>query len=73
MDLTVNLALSYRDLKHPTTRQNFEDTPGQIPKLILTLRLTLLFHFACYDCAIFQHQFTLWIKKTLNLQKLDTF
>ena len=73
MDLTVNLAPSYRDLKDPTTRQNFEDTPGQIPKLILTLRLTLLFHFACYDCAIFQHQFTLWIKKTLNLQKLDTF
>ena len=38
MDLTVNLAPSYRDLKDPTTHQNFEDTPGQIPKLILTLR-----------------------------------
>ena len=38
MDLTVNLAPSYRDLKDPTTRQNFDDTPGQIPKLILTLR-----------------------------------
>ena len=24
----------------PTGRQNFGDTPGQIPKLILTLRLT---------------------------------
>ena len=38
MDLRVNLAPSYRDLKDPTTRQNFDDTPGQIPKLILTLR-----------------------------------
>ena len=39
MDLSFNLAPSYRDLKDPTSRQNFEDTPGQIPKLILTLRL----------------------------------
>ena len=39
MDLTFNLTPSYRDLKDPTTRQNFDDTPGQIPKLILTLRL----------------------------------
>ena len=38
MDLTLNLAPSYRDLKDPTTRHNFDDTPGQIPKLILTLR-----------------------------------
>ena len=38
MDLSFNLAPSYRDLKDPTSRQNFEDTPGQIPKLILTLR-----------------------------------
>ena len=38
-DLSFNLAPSYRDLKDPTSRQNFEDTPGQIPKLILTLRL----------------------------------
>ena len=36
-DLSFNLAPSYRDLKDPTSRQNFEDTPGQIPKLILTL------------------------------------
>ena len=41
MDLSFNLAPSYRDLKDPTTRQNFEDTPGQIPKLILTLRLKI--------------------------------
>ena len=40
MDLSFNLAPSYRDLKDPTSRQNFEDTPGQIPKLILTLRPT---------------------------------
>ena len=41
MDLSFNLAPSYRDLKDPTSRQNFEDTPGQIPKLILTLRHNL--------------------------------
>ena len=41
-DLSFNLAPSYRDLKDPTTRQNFDDTPGQIPKLILTLRLKQL-------------------------------
>ena len=29
---------SNRDLKDPTRRHNFDDTPGQIPKLILTLR-----------------------------------
>ena len=38
MDLSFNLAPSYRDLKDPTTRPNFDDTPGQIPKRILTLR-----------------------------------
>ena len=38
-DLSFNLAPSYRDLKDPSSRQNFEDTPGQIPKFILTLRL----------------------------------
>ena len=38
MDLSFNLAPSYRDLKDPTSIQNFNDTPGQIPKLILTLR-----------------------------------
>ena len=37
-DLSFNLAPRYRDLKDPTSRQNFDDTPGQIPKLILTLR-----------------------------------
>ena len=29
MDLTVNLAPSNRDLKDPTTRQNFDDTVEQ--------------------------------------------
>ena len=38
MDLRFNLAPSYRDLKDPRSLQNFDDTPGQIPKLILTLR-----------------------------------
>ena len=36
-DLSVDLALSDRNLKHPTSRQNFGDAPGQTPKLILTL------------------------------------
>ena len=44
MDLSFNMALSYRDLKDPTSRQNFEDTHGQIPKLILTLRLNLYYY-----------------------------
>ena len=35
---SFNLAPSYRYLKDPTSCQNFEDTPGQIPKPILTLR-----------------------------------
>ena len=36
-DLSVVLAPSDRNLKHPTSRQNFGDGPGQTPKLILTL------------------------------------
>ena len=48
MDLTVNLAPSYRDLKDPTTRQNFEDTVEQ--KRVIDLR-------ACH----IQHIF-LWVK-----------
>ena len=38
MDKSFVLAPIYRDLKHPTGRPNFYDTPGHIPKLILTLR-----------------------------------
>ena len=37
MDLSFNLAQNYGYLKDPTSRQNFDDIPGQIPKLILTL------------------------------------
>ena len=36
MDLTVNLAPSYRDLKDPTARQNFDDTVEQ--KRVIDLR-----------------------------------
>ena len=36
MDLTVNLAPTYRDLKDPTTRQNFDDTVEQ--KRVIDLR-----------------------------------
>ena len=36
MDLSFNLAPSYRDLKDPTTRQNFDDTVEQ--KRVIDLR-----------------------------------
>ena len=36
MDLTFNLAPSYRDLKDPTSRQNFEDMVEQ--KRVIDLR-----------------------------------
>ena len=36
-DLSFDLAPSDQNLKHPTSRQNFGDGPGQTPKLILTL------------------------------------
>ena len=36
MDLTFNLAPSYRDLKDPTSRQNFYDTVEQ--KRVIDLR-----------------------------------
>ena len=49
MDLSFNLALSYRYLKDPTSSQNFEDTLGQIPKLILTLRRILLRKYQISD------------------------
>ena len=38
--LSLVLPPSDRNLKHPTSRQNFGDAPGQTPKLILTLCLT---------------------------------
>ena len=41
MDLSFNLAPSYRDLKDPTSRQNFEDTVEQ--KRVIDLR-------ACHNC-----------------------
>ena len=36
MDLSFNLAPSYRDLKDPTSRQNFDDTVEQ--KRVIDLR-----------------------------------
>ena len=36
MDLSFNLAPSYRDLKDPTSRQNFDDTVEQ--KCVIDLR-----------------------------------
>ena len=40
MDLSFNLAPSYRDLKDPTTRQNFDDTVEQ--KRVIDLRACLI-------------------------------
>ena len=40
MDLSFNLAPSYRDLKDPTSRQNFEDTVEQ--KRVIDLRACLM-------------------------------
>ena len=49
MDLSFNLAPSYRDLKDPTSRQNFEDTVEQ--KRVIDLRACLKsesgLHFDC--------------------------
>ena len=44
MDLGFHLALSYRDLEHPTSRQNFANVMGQNHALILT------------QCRILTHQ-----------------
>ena len=43
MDLSFNLAPSYRDLKDPTSRQNFEDTVEQ--KRVIDLRACHILHF----------------------------
>ena len=43
MDLTVNLAPSYRDLTDPTTRQNFDDTLEQ--KRVIDLRACHIIKF----------------------------
>ena len=42
MDLGLHLALSYRDLKYPTSRQNFAAVVGQNHALILTQCLIAL-------------------------------
>ena len=37
MDLGFHLAMSYRDLRHPTSRKNFAAVVGQNHALILTV------------------------------------
>ena len=61
MNLSFNLALSYRYLKDPTSRQNFEDTLGQIPKLILTLHLNL------FEAMFSNSDYELWAKITQDI------
>ena len=58
-DLSFDLAPSDRNLKHPTSRQNFGDAPGQTPKLILTLCLITL--IACLKiCFIADKRWVWW-------------
>ena len=45
MDLGFNLAQSNRDLKHPTSRQNFADVVGQNHALILIYSVLMLVCF----------------------------
>ena len=45
MDLGFHLAMSYRDLKHLTSRKNFAAVVGQNNALILTQCLIALLHF----------------------------
>ena len=49
MDLTVNLAPSYRDLKDPTTRQNFDDTVEQ--KRVIDLRACHMNFSSVWRCV----------------------
>ena len=57
-DLSVDLAPSDRNLKHPTSRQNFGDGPGQTPKLILTLCLNHCWRV--WVLANWQHSWLRW-------------
>ena len=50
MDLTVNLAPSYRDLKDPTTRQNFDDTVEQ--KRVIDLRACHMLLYASRNSKV---------------------
>ena len=52
MDLGFNLAPSNRDLKDPTTRQNFDDTVEQ--KRVIDLRACHMHHI--YDMHHTGHQ-----------------
>ena len=63
MDLTVNLAPSYRDLKDPTTRQNFDDTVEQ--KRVIDLRACLI---NCFGFQVKMEGFDLLSKESVALQ-----
>ena len=52
MDLSFNLAPSYRDLKDPTTRQNFDDTVEQ--KRVIDLRACLMLNYIRkWNCGLY--------------------
>ena len=48
MDLSFDLAPSYRELKHPTSRQNFDDTLKQKSKVDLRPCQMMLVHPRTY-------------------------
>ena len=64
MDLSFNLAPSYRDLKHPTSRQNFANTSGNILWYDLRLWLNQLNNLQF-------NSWTFWISQKVKLIKFD--
>ena len=51
MDLGFHLAMSYRDLKHPTSRKNFAAVVGENHALILTQCLKLFSKLGYLCCS----------------------
>ena len=56
MDLSFNLAPSYRDLKDPTSRQNFDDTVEQ--KCVIDL--VIYYIYVCFNSIrnVFENHFS---------------
>ena len=60
MDLSFNLATSYRDLKDPTSRQNFEDTVEQKRVIdLIPCRMFVGSLFVFYVCLYFMFVYML--------------
>ena len=50
MDLSFNLAPSYRDLEDPTSRQNFDDPVEQ--KRVIDLRACHMHNIVIFNCFL---------------------